>query len=987
MTKLPLNATDYLVQLVERTDDDRYEPIGSGVIVGDSSIASVRHVIENLNGDLLDENRIFAVFQQAGHDPRYIEIQHISADGGEHDAAILLTVSYYFDAENIAFVRPALSSYGDDVVFCGFPNKASRGQCFIGEGALAHGGSIVPGSILRWVQINTDQTFKGMSGGPVFNKSTGDMVALITERGGVGDVRDNEELYGLAIDAASLFLKKIDLPYRERDDGEEGAARPVFTQELSVSDFICRPEDQISQTGDAEQFVGRVELRKTLTEFWQNKRLGSESVFRLHGLPGIGKTALLEWFHTSLQIGNIEPKPEFSIYYDFDSDPTIEGFVEHLQLHAPTALQGLTFSEIVNQLESVLVEAHGLLILDGLENMQQKPTEGDVGAVIDPELRRLIEIFELSNSSKLVLASRLQIALSRNLLKRTNGQKLEALNPEAAKELHEILLGKPGTNVWDRLCERLANHPGALKAVLFHAKNTGLHDLNWALNIVQGAEADGGYSAILNEIYAVLSPEMRAVMMTVSQLDGEIDMTQLSDVLKESSLPNLPGSFFGVSENQIKEVVDHLEAYSLISVTSGNAIGAHNLVKDYFSAHFAQLSELQRKNIHLRISKSFADRFNPGTTPTDIAMLRPGFDAVEHLCRAGEFGDAVDFLTTRIQGQGREYIASNRLGGVTDLAATLRHFFPDGDTTLEPLISAGPQRDTVLHYMGYCESVQGGYPERALQMLSQAARDFARRGINDSALDVYRAASYSAVSSGQLLTAGELLAEALGISRESDNLTEEVKVLVQSVVTSHMTIGGDWRQPYSIVRKKLSKMNRTQRAKFLARNSQFVAFLTRIGRVREANRLQSEVLRPYARENGWTDIEWRYLSLQATIASSRNSRMAGFQTAMNTISSHHRDDLKAEVANRCARYLIGQGLSEEALRNLEEWTQELPLDKYPLIELDIEVTKQAAMVAGCTEDGIGSGWETLTERAQGLSYSWALQDIAAYKDDPDCSLI
>lgn len=979
-----LDATAALVEILQKPQGgEAAVSRGSGVIVATDRVATVRHVVRPTSeGPVFEAAQLEVVLHRDGTDAVRLSVARLLVGDDSRDDAALLILEGRMPSESVALIDNAERVYGKSVVFTGYPVGIPVARTYVGDGYVAPGGVKVDSNSRHWLQINTGNAHRGMSGGPVICKYSGRVVGLLTERltpDGTSDLRPT----AWALNAARLLNPPFNIPFETSLGAQTtkyaGPSKPPPV-ELTLEQLT--PPATITaygHVGGPRRFIGRDDILTNLQIFWrEDPRQNQNGSLVIHGLPWVGKSSVVGAFCEGLEEAEAAERPDLTLMHEFDEAGWVEAFFDMLRTLAPRQLNHAQPREIVDALTPLLQKHRVLVVLDAIEAYQSRDL-ATFGRITDPDLAYFVQTFQPGVRSRLILLSRVKPDLRVAGLPVITLREIGGLTQEDADSLYRAHMPEEPDPKWAELCEMLDHHPGGLTTILSHLTADRGLDLEWALNIARRPNGDDPLVAIENllaDMSDELSAEERTVMMALSQFSGDAAEAQLQETLEEPETEIDDNLFTGISRNRLPELRDRLEKLALLHRTVGGNLHVHAFVKRFFMRRFLEMYTDKQRNVHRRIANSYRARFNPPSIPTRLADLLPGLEAIIHHCKAGEIGAAWRFLENEVQG-GRAYKLSNKLGAMSAFWRVLTHFFEDEDFGNPACLPEGPARDSLLHSVGYCQSVLGAQPWQAFRILSESARGKVQRGSPDEAMEVYRAAAYSAVAAGELRSALEILEETGTLSEVGPD--ENFKLLVQQTEISHMTIGQPWRERYNLVAAQIALPNDQPLELRLPRNCQFVPMLTRIGHLRRYNDLV-EALRNHAQGEGWRDMAARHSSVIAVTSHDANKRAANAASAIDDLVGLGRVDLVAEMVTRYARYLIGEGRSEEALAFLTEQGSGLRLDPYPLLKVDFAITR-------CAAAGDRDGLQAREADCRRLAYSWGLADVTAYLADPAALLV
>lgn len=978
MSQASTDPTASLVEVRGVMDANRPITLGSGFLVAEDTIATARHVVRNKS----DEEKIpiehIAIVRYAdGMEEQVRSVVEIIEGQDERDDIALIKFGTPFEEINVAKIDNVLSIQPSEVAFAGFPIGDAVETATIGRGEAAPGTVPISGARYHWLPIDTEESRPGLSGGPVVCLKSGVTVGLITEHR-IPDTQFDPKQKCWAINAGRLRDYPFDIPYEITSDDET----PKLNEAISFEQLVATPAVPLENLYALDKFVGRAELLDMLTEFWSDTGRTSKSVFYLYGLPWVGKSLTIAEFRRRLSQENLEAPAQLEIEHDFDEEWPVEALFDKLRTLLPSRLNGLSNRALVDTFQVFLRENRVLFSVNALEKHQKNSLE-EAGEVTDPDLQYFIDAFSEAESSKLFLTSRTRPKRFQAPESKWLSYELQGFSKKAAEALYKNFNDNEPPQEWISLCKEFDFHPGGLSTILAKMKASPELGLSWALDLARKTSKEDpieALSGLLEDSFEALSSEERTVMLALSQFSGDVQVAQLQSVIEEEDFETSDGLFVGISRNLTPQLLDRLRELMLLSDAEFEELHVHRFVKRYFDIKFKGLFEDKQKRIHKRIATSYRSNFHVVENPTSIAQMLPGLETVAHLCKAGEYGTAARFLDFDVQGPDKEYKLSNKLGAVSAFWRTLLHFFPDEDLSQAIMLGDGPEKNSILHSVGYCQSVLGASPKQAQKILRDCAKGMIEHASGDEASEVFRSAAYSAVSAAELKAANEILNEASEVPQLGP--VEEFKILLQKTVTEHMRGDREWREHYDELKRQLNSDYQNDLEHVVPRNSLFVVFLARIGRLNDFSDIVDR-LKNYAQSQGWREIVARMYSIASVTSGDATLRRERSEQALGLVEEIDRIDLAAEILVRQGRFLLGEGRWEPAKIHLEMISEKLPADHYPLLSLDYEISLAAAASAL----GENVDWEDLSGKCRFRSYDWGLKDIERFKADQGSRLV
>jgi hypothetical protein len=296
--------------------------------------------------------------------------------------------------------------------------------------------------------------------------------------------------------------------------------------------------------------------------------------------------------------------------------------------------------------------------------------------------------------------------------------------------------------------------------------------------------AEGRYDRvhrILRRYDEHLSEPERAFLTLFSAFRAPVDEAAFAPVF-HPFLPS-PSGRGGRGEGAI--LAQRLVAYRLLRRDpAANSYTAHPLVRAHYAARLAAADPAQVQAAHARIKDYYLAR--AGDTPHDPTLddLKPLIEAVHHACQAGEYDEASQIVWERIQ-QVRRAVLIHQLGAYETELALMLEFFPGGDASQEPQVSAPGDKRWILNEVGLCLMDLGRLGEAApfyersiaIMLGMEDWRNAGRGYINLAELHAYL---------GALPAGAEAAGQALALARRAENKEDECNSLVCQAWAAHL---------------------------------------------------------------------------------------------------------------------------------------------------------------------------------------------------------
>lgn len=460
-----------------------------------------------------------------------------------------------------------------------------------------------------------------------------------------------------------------------------------------------------------EHMVGRYREFSLLNDKWaEGGRSGrgvTAKVVSVIAWGGAGKTSLvLEWLRGRLKDAGRAPRSIF--YWSFDgqlgSGRSPDMFLQEAMAFfgVPTAddvaATDLTEEERRNlRVEEVakrVAEGRNLLILDGLEEIQESPNTPDAGALTDSVVRNLLTALarDDGNRSLCLLTSRFPVAdLEAVRGPRTFVLDLANLPPEdGAQLLAKLGVEKPLENLQEELRRTAAECDGhaltlTLLGTYLAGRSRDARDRGQIQLLGQeGSPAE--VSAAARARYVMLSyeewlgkdsPEV-GLLCLLSFFDRPAESTLLDQLLAaplESCCTGLRG--LAMDSDPCKQAIKRLDRARLATVlrTSdqpGFLLDTHPLIREYFGRRLGKDFVAWREG-NSRLFKALT-MHRTTRCPTSLYEMMPWYATIMHACRAGKHQDAFRIYDELIR-QGEKEVSTRRLAAYGSEVSALANFF------------------------------------------------------------------------------------------------------------------------------------------------------------------------------------------------------------------------------------------------------------------------------------------------------------------------
>jgi hypothetical protein len=474
--------------------------------------------------------------------------------------------------------------------------------------------------------------------------------------------------------------------------------------------------------------VGRIEELKKIEAAFNDY---NTHIFAIIAAGGIGKSALVDEWLSQLKTKNSKLKTIFgwSFYSQgtHDTQTSSGQFFENaLPFFGPGLKQVLKEQPLMDdtakgrRLAELLREKPSLLILDGVEPLQNKPVV-DGGRFKDVGLAALlrdVERNDLGKNSLLIVSSRQPLVELQNsptyqaldlqslstpdgiaLLKSLQIQGLQneleaAVKAYGGHALALVLLGKLLAEYYDGDVNQYERLPILKEKQGQHAERVmSFYDQYW------GEIKTGLFQKLLQKLglsKAKLQPE-QIFLRLLGLFDRPMDEDALNALLKKAGFAR---PLANLSEKEWKDMLINLRKMALlpekhqtanksprqknisaphskISIQTSKLYDTHPLIRTYFGEQFQKQNPSAWQQAHLVLFEYF-QTVPQKEQPDTLEELEPLYRAVVHGCLAGEYKKALfDVYWDRIK-RGNEHYSTQKLGAYAQDLTAIAAFFPQG---------------------------------------------------------------------------------------------------------------------------------------------------------------------------------------------------------------------------------------------------------------------------------------------------------------------
>ena len=502
---------------------------------------------------------------------------------------------------------------------------------------------------------------------------------------------------------------------------------PDVTRELGIQ--VAPIEQKIAPpkflNHAAEDFLGREDELALLDHAWDDST-ELVNVLSFIAWGGVGKTALLaEWIQRRFIAREwLDDQGEVELWRYFDWSFYEQGTVSSYDDEAVrTGSMGDFFERALDffgdpdpnlpgkgaRLARLVQQQRSLLILDGMEPLQQPFNHPQAGQLIDNDLHDLLCALALKNPGFCVVTSRQSLAdLSGLRHGASQESKLSELPIDTAIRLLRNLQIKGSDEELEEASEAFGRH--ALSLTLLGRFLCDAHggDIR-KRDLIDLHEADDATRPDRNRTAWKVLEVYDAWLATAGDRPGELATLRLTGLFDRPAradclaalragpvIPSLTEDLAGLSEPRWNILLTRLERAKLIVLredeNGAKGIDAHPLIREYFSKQLRDQQPEAFREAHSRLFDHLCE--NTEHQPETLAGLQPLYQAVVHGCLAGRQQEAREKVYAgRIQrGTGDDgFYSWKKLGAIGADLGAVAAFFDQPWGRLSPNLSQNEQ--------------------------------------------------------------------------------------------------------------------------------------------------------------------------------------------------------------------------------------------------------------------------------------------------------
>jgi serine/threonine protein kinase len=336
------------------------------------------------------------------------------------------------------------------------------------------------------------------------------------------------------------------------------------------------------------------------------------------------------------------------------------------------------------RLAQVIADRRTLLVLDGLEPLQNPPGPQE-GRVREPSLQALLRELAAFNTGLCIITTRLPVSDIADH-ERTSALRLdlEQLSSDAGAKLLGALGVKGHEAELQSASNEFSGHCLALTLLGSYLSDAFNGDIRCRKEVSKHLADDvrqGVHARNVMESYQTWfgeGPEL-SVLRLLGLFDRPVDEKALGALLEPPAVVGLTEPLTDLSPIEWRRILARLRRARLVAGEDPNNRGnldAHPLVREYFGEQLRTQQTETWKECNRRLYNHYRMLASP--LPDSFREMEPLFLAVVCGCNAGLFHQALhEVYIPRIQRR-NTFFAANVLGARGALLSVLVHFFQDG---------------------------------------------------------------------------------------------------------------------------------------------------------------------------------------------------------------------------------------------------------------------------------------------------------------------
>ena len=889
------NLRNFTVQIRDASTDDI---VGTGIVVStDGKIVTCAHVVEAAGVDprALGSGEVGVYFPQVTGSEKKERSATVAACFANHDDDVVMLQLTGGPAplgpEQIAVLGSASESQGHHFRSFGYHRLGDKPSGWaIGE--ILGSVECPDGLCLQAepVELSSQQINYGMSGSAVLDVERNLVVGVISEFW--TDNRSSRDRdTGWAVNGCVLGFDPLGLPLQDQPLPRRTAPQPRFEAGALEPARSARPGIVWNNAPDLlPEWAGRVDMLRDIASDWDNP---TRRVTGLIGFGGEGKSSLARKAVDEL-LERSGAGPDGVFWWGFYDRPSVDEFFEAALKYISGDLidprEYPSSNAKVHLIGGMLTRGQYLFVLDGLEVLQNQ--DGDRYDLLrSADMREFLSYFASPyHDSFCLIASRAPTLdlMSYTTYTHRDVDRLSA--PDGRELLRNVGVDGPDSAL-DKVVEDWDGHALTLSLLAGYLVDRHGGDVSHIGEIPPPTADESRYDRVhrvLGRYDSHLSDPEKAFLTIFSAFRLPVGEDAFQSVFRaDMGADALNASVAALDDAAFNALLKRLEDYRILRLDkSEQKYTVHPLIHAHYSQRLKDESEPKRQALHRRIEDYYLKIANKPPRYWTLGFptlndLKLYIEAVYHACQGGRHDEAYaiweghidqwdsevrsnwlqwqrNWLPTLLVG-GIEVVRTPRavltsvLGAYEANLALSSEFFPDGDTSDEPLVSLATHKSFILNEVGFSLMNLGRlgeashFYERANQIKITLLRDWPNVSVGYlNLVDVY-------MHRGMLPTAKKAVNEALKSARKGGDGARHLDAIAALAWSSHLC--GNVHTAliqFSHAEAQERELDKTKRYLYGLRGIRHADSLHKAGNL-ALSRTITEVNLEICQRNRWTD--------------------------------------------------------------------------------------------------------------------------------------
>ena len=831
------------------------------------------------------------------------------------------------------------------------------------------------------LMLSSQNIDKGMSGAPVLDTSRDRIIGIIFLAWDSAEGSHDRDTC-LSVDARVLSLEPLCLALEENDLHRSSSPSPKIDQQKARESVAIQQKIVWNNAPPSlAEWTGREQFLKDITSDWADARV---RITGLIGFGGEGKSSLArEWVDRLLADGS-QSQPKGVFWWGFYEKRNVDEFFDAALAYLTGG--GIDVKEIpsanrkARMIGAMLGAGRYLFVLDGLEVMQYE--DGDMyGSIRSPDLKAFLEFFASKDHESFCLVTSRAPLVDMISFATYKHMDVDRLSPQDGRDLLQKLGVKGRDEELEKVVKEWDGHALTLSLLASYLMDHHGGDINQIRNIPPPTADEPRYDRVhrvLRRYDEHLDESGKAFLKLFSAFRRTVERDAFDKIFRSKSMTRgLNAPITVLDDSEFQSMVDKLVAYRILryeSLTGQYTI--HPLIRTHYSDLLTEDDQDLAEAAHQQIKDYYLAKAQDMPDAPTLDNLVPLIEAVHHACQCGAYDEAFNISQERINRREQFYIA-HKLGKWETELEIMKEFFPNGDTSKDPIANTLRIKGWILSTVGLClDSIGQGllakeFYERGLN-ISLASEDWANGSVDYIDLsDFY-------LNKGEMEKGLQAASEAMKLALRTKRTDYECFSLGYMALIYHLQ--GDLKtagQKFSEAEKLLNGRSGLNSSLNRQMGIYYTDYLRRIGESNYAQKV-AEANLIFCKDHKWLNLISscnRVLGdLFADAGKDEESRESYSHALDIARSISHRLVLIEVLKARGMWYARHLRDSKAALSDLTEALDYARAGGYRLYEADIRIALAWAHLAAGNDNRAGDEAAYALQMSQEMGYHWGIVD-------------